>query len=320
MNRTNVMNEEWDYLLILDACRFDYFERMYHKYLTGCLEYRTSVGSSTGEWVHKTFTENYPDVIYISANPYVNSFSPVEGFSAKGRFRKIFDLWHDNWNEEKQTVLPQVITERAIEIIKAHLDKRAIIHYMQPHEPYLTVDMKESAYDKAQSIRGKVLKTTEHRKIHTLANKMVAIFHGVFYRLGIRDNLTFWRLLQFLGIPPINHMDAVRRKWGKEGLRNAYRENLEMALAAVAELVKHLSGKVVVTSDHGEMLGEGGFYGHPSRSAIEIQLKVPWFIIDKGKRHMEISARTPQPDDTEKPDKETQKEIQEKLRALGYFD
>lgn len=44
-----VMREEWDYLIILDACRYDYFAAIWENYFDGELEKRVSLGSGTLE-------------------------------------------------------------------------------------------------------------------------------------------------------------------------------------------------------------------------------------------------------------------------------
>jgi len=60
-----VMEENWNYLIILDACRYDYFEKLHRNYFSGVLEKKISLGSGTSEWLRKNFTSYYPDTIYI---------------------------------------------------------------------------------------------------------------------------------------------------------------------------------------------------------------------------------------------------------------
>ena len=82
----HIMQEDWDYLIILDACRYDYFEKFYGQYLSGKLEKRLSLGSSTREWRDRNFTGKYDDTIYISANPFINSVKAVFGFLGADHF------------------------------------------------------------------------------------------------------------------------------------------------------------------------------------------------------------------------------------------
>jgi hypothetical protein len=322
------MQENWDYLIILDACRYDYFEQVWQNRPAGKLEPRISIGSSTKEWRNKSFTDYYDDVIYISANPYINSLRAVKGFLATHHFSKVYDLWLDDWDKHEGTVLPQTVTQRAVEIISSNSDKRAIVHYIQPHEPYLGSSARGPGYD--QPVAGGYLQGVKKgRSKSWLIRKIMQLVTGVFYWVGIRGNGLIWKIREVLGTPPACPMDAVRRKYGNEILRQAYRENLEIVLEHVAQLIDALSGKIVITSDHGEMLGEDGQYCHWSRSSEGILVEIPWLVIDKGERGPE--APTPAakkvPDELQEtkpvgkePDEQTKKQIQEKLKALGYFD
>jgi len=47
----NVMKEAWDCLIILGACRYDYFEKHYHQFFQGRLNEIFSVGTSTPDWL-----------------------------------------------------------------------------------------------------------------------------------------------------------------------------------------------------------------------------------------------------------------------------
>jgi hypothetical protein len=49
---------EWDILIILDACRYDYFERTVYKYLKGHLRKVIGPDSHTLPWAKKTFGDN----------------------------------------------------------------------------------------------------------------------------------------------------------------------------------------------------------------------------------------------------------------------
>jgi hypothetical protein len=323
-----IMQEDWDYLIILDACRYDYFEQVWQNRPAGKLEPRISIGSSTKEWRNKSFTDYYDDVIYISANPYINAVAPAKGFFARDHFFRVCDLWLDDWDKQYGTVLPQTVTKRAAEIMNSNRDKRAIIHYIQPHEPYLGTAVKVPGFaipKAGESLSG----INEKKPKFKILNKLIKTLTGVLYWLGIRGNRLPWTLRELLAMPPANPMDAVRRQYGDKVLRQAYRENVQIALKHASELADALFGRIVITSDHGEMLGEKKRYGHWSRSCEKILLEIPWLVIDKRTRGPE--ARTPaakkvpdEPHETKpldkEPDEQTKKQIQEKLKALGYFD
>ena len=130
-------------------------------------------------------------------------------------------------------------------------------------------------------------------------------------------------------MPAASPMDIVRRKLGKDGLREAYRENLHIVLEQVVALVKHLTGKIVITADHGEMLGEYYCYSHWSRSSLKHLIEIPWFVIDKRRKKTSVSGRYQS--DTgiqEEPvksgvdevsDKEIEEQVRTKLKSLGYL-
>jgi len=316
-----VMKEQWDYLIILDACRYDYFERCYSEYLTGTLQKKLSVGSSTKGWRNKSFIDYYEDTIYISANPYINSVVAVKGFNGPDHFYKIFDLWASHWDEAKGTVLPGILTKEAIRIVRNYPNKRAIIHYLQPHEPYLGIDFKKQNINKAGLFGEAWASMGKLNKQRPLSDKLLRIIGKVFYQISIRGHGLIWRMREKMGVAPAQPMDAVRRKFGDKGLRKAYEDNLKAVLPHVKELVEHLSGRIVITADHGEMLGEDGCYCHWSRATKRQLREIPWLIIDKGPKKVLVKDRAQQDQavESEMPDKDGKKQIQDRLRSLGYY-
>lgn len=103
-------------------------------------------------------------------------------------------------------------------------------------------------------------------------------------------------------------------------IRRAYERNLQVVLEHVAELVEHIEGRVVVTADHGELLGERlrpipvRCYGHfPSLYVPEL-VEVPWVDIPSDERRRTVS---------EPPTEEfsvDEAARTERLRALGYAE
>jgi hypothetical protein len=55
-----------------------------------------------------------------------------------------------------------------------------------------------------------------------------------------------------------------------------YRANLEYVLDSVAVLLENVDGEVLITADHGNLLGEFGLYGHPDHVPIKALKRVPW--------------------------------------------
>ena len=322
MCEVEVMKEQWNYLVVLDACRYDYFSRLYSNYLTGTIHKRLSVGTGTKIWRNRSFTDYYEDTIYVSANPYINSVVPVKGFNGADHFYKIFDLWADFWDEAKGTVLPEVVTKEAIKIVKEYPNKKAIIHYIQPHEPYLGIDSKKQNLNKTGLFSEAWARMGELNKKPLFSDRLMRIIDKVFYQIGIRGYGLLWRVREKLGITPAQPMDSVRREFGDEGLRKAYEDNLKTVLPHVKELVEHLSGRIIITADHGEMLGEDGCYCHWSRATNKQLREIPWLVIDKGPK-TEIPPQSKKMESgtefSEMSDAAIKQKLMERLKDLGYY-
>ena len=136
---TPVWERDWDVLLILDACRVDLMEEVADEYAfvggTENVGVHTSVGSRSLEWIRRTFAEEYADEIrrtaYVTANPY----SSKAEFGAEPA--ELDEAWKDAWDEEMRTVLAETLTDRAVETWRRGDADRMIVHYMQPHAPFV---------------------------------------------------------------------------------------------------------------------------------------------------------------------------------------
>jgi len=66
---------------------------------------------------------------------------------------------------------------------------------------------------------------------------------------------------------------------GLSGIYLGYFGDLKFCLKYCRELInKHPEKKFVITSDHGERLGEGKRFSHGGRRTKEIK-EVPWYVI-----------------------------------------
>lgn len=218
-----VLDEEWDYLIVLDACRYDYFEK--YNFIDGNLQKVNSVATYTLDWVIRNFGgRNCKDIVYVSANPYVSNTELIK-YIGYNPFYHIEPVWEYGWDDKLGTVPPEAVTKAAIKCKNKFPDKRMIVHYMQPHGPYLDAP----------------------------------------------DFPKFWEM-GILG---------VRRN--KEIITGLYISNLVRVLKEVEALIKHLEGKIVITSDHGEMFGEYFISDHASDLFFKELREVPWLIINKPK-------------------------------------
>lgn len=126
---THVMDEDWDTLILLDACRYDDFERQHD--LPGTLESRISRGADSPEFINENFAgRESHDTVYVTANPHVQMIG-------ENVFHAIFDSPLSNWDSKTKCVRPEEVTKAAMRAHEEYSDKRIIVHYMQPHDPPL---------------------------------------------------------------------------------------------------------------------------------------------------------------------------------------
>lgn len=126
------MEENWDHLIVLDACRFDYFSEINN--INGRLEKKESRGSSTTGWIRRNFTDEYPDTVYVSGNAHISK-TFLKEFLGFNPFYKIIEVWDKGWDEELNAVPPAEINKHALIARDLYPDKKLIIHYQQPHFP-----------------------------------------------------------------------------------------------------------------------------------------------------------------------------------------
>lgn len=243
-----MINEgDWDCLIVLDACRYDFFEEIYGKYLDGDLKKTVSPGSCTTEWLERTFQdEGFKDVSYISANPFVNSKSAVGADGLSEKFEEIIDVWDFGWDDELNTVPPKKVLDVGKEI-----EGRKILHFIQPHAPYI-------GRDSGISISSTFPLKSYPNLVH------------ISTKIGRHLNRTIWKYLLWL------NAEISILKNGMLSVLKGYKNNLRVALEETSKHTDQLGEKVIVTSDHGEAFGENGVFEHPPGQNIPVLRNVPW--------------------------------------------
>lgn len=128
------MDAQWDNLLLLDACRYDMFKEV--STLPGKLECRVSRGSSTMEFMVGNFQgKSLHDTVYVTANPQFYRHREWMNTS----FHAVINIWkQDGWDKVHNTVLPETVVERAIRASDRYPNKRLLIHFIQPHYPFIS--------------------------------------------------------------------------------------------------------------------------------------------------------------------------------------
>jgi len=132
----DVFDRDWDNLIILDACRYDLFSET--TALDGTLTAVESRGSNTVEFLRgNVASRDLTDTVYITGNPQL--YNHREALDPK--FHAIHDVWQDRgWDDEHRTVLPDVLTSEALDRVPDYPNKRLIVHFVQPHMPFIDSD------------------------------------------------------------------------------------------------------------------------------------------------------------------------------------
>lgn len=97
-----------------------------------------------------------------------------------------------------------------------------------------------------------------------------------------------------------------------EEARMIYLDNIRWVLDEIADLIENVSGNIVITADHAELLGEYGMWGHPRKCHIPKLRTVPWIQINAGDTKKTRKTENIDPIERNHLDRE------EMLSALGY--
>lgn len=125
----HIYDHNWDVLVILDACRYDMYREV-----VGAGESVLSVASTSTEWMDVTFDDTYTsettETAYISANPFSHRLD-------ESRFGLIDHVWQDHWDDDLGTIPANPVTDHGIAVARSGKFDRVILHYMQPHFPFI---------------------------------------------------------------------------------------------------------------------------------------------------------------------------------------
>jgi len=268
VNGESIFADEWDMLIVLDACRFDLFKEVAPNYdYIERIDNRSSVDTMTPVWMEKTFTENTRSVTqntyYLCANP------ASDEMLSDSWFETLDEIWRYEWDDQVGNVRAESVTKRAITVGREQQPNKLLVHYNQPHWPFIP-DMETSD---GQGIQ--LSQFGEHQE------------HRVWERLRRGDV-------------------------SKEKVWEGYRENLRYVLDSVGVLMENIDAdSVIITSDHGNALGEWGIYGHPAHMPVPAIRQVPW---------AETTATDSETmtDHLEYTGENMTANVKQKLRDLGY--
>lgn len=136
---TPVWERDWDVLLILDACRLDLMKEVAGEYsfIGGSenVDSLWSIASMSDDWIERTFDEAYREDVESTAYVSGNAFTGKVEFPVKPAIVK--EVWNHEWNEDVNTILARPLTNQAISLWRTEDCDRMIVHYMQPHVPFI---------------------------------------------------------------------------------------------------------------------------------------------------------------------------------------
>jgi len=236
----SVLRAERFLLIILDDARYDVFRIVYPRYLRGKLRKALVPPPHTYGWLPKAFS--------LPEFDYVRVFYASLGIATHDiRIRDFISRDREvevyavepGRLKEIRTVLPSEVNDV---VRRVGLRGRDIVWYVQPHFPWVC-----------------------DPELSLMLMREVLIHDFV---------------------PP----DTVRRALKRYGISRgrvlrAYYCSMEVALRGVKELLNYVRtarlkyDRIVVTSDHGEMLGEYGLYLHQEYDLPQLTV-VPWLEVE----------------------------------------
>lgn len=218
--------DDWDVLVVMDACRVD----LAREALDEPVGTAVSNASTSIDWIERHFANghrrHWQDTAYVTANPFADHDADhAKSAELAAKPLGAFEpVYEDAWTREPVgTTPPRAVTERALETWRTADVDRMVVHYMQPHQPFRARPEWESVYSNMED-----LATDINRGGPDIWRQV---------RNGVVDRADAWEA----------YADNLRWVWAEA--HNGLVAGLE-------------DERVLFTSDHGNMLGELGGWGH----------------------------------------------------------
>jgi hypothetical protein len=269
-----LVKKPWNVIIILDGCRADYFLRL----RPDAARVR-SMARFTHEWVwnfaHKLHPAlGRPPVLWFTAN--VVPDSEMASYGGVEGVQSV-PLWDTDWEFLGEERIASVHPARVAGAARRHVAGHGqptymIVHFLQPHAPYV----------------GRI---------------PMAFGTAGYHAQGMGK-------YQCQMLRPERAVQTGQVTW--QEIRQAYMANLELVLPYAMELASTLKGKVIITADHAELLGERGLFGHEFHYYSRFVQIVPWLEFDNGPfKPAELA-----PDQNVSHDRAV---MRDRLEALGYM-
>lgn len=275
----NIYADDWDLLIIVDACRADLMQEVAPQYdwLPDEIEVRQSRATATRPWMKRTFTDEnaagMAETDYVVGNPYSSALLDEKDFNT------LDEVHQYAWDADIGTVRPRPVTDRAIDTHRSGDGDRLLVHYLPPHFPsipdHLGYNMHLENWEDADADTG-------------------ADWDGI------------WPAAR-------NGEISSERIW------QAYRANLEHVLDDIELLLQNVDAEnAILASDHGNALGEWWTWGHPPDIYVPVNRRVPYIDLtasDEETRMPTLERGSRQESDGSETDTV---DVDEQLEALGY--
>lgn len=126
----DVAEQDWDTIIILDACRYDLFEEKRPESWPASLRVRSRSSHTTGFYKANFTGGPYLDTVLVTANP--------KAVKERGdKFHDVVKVYETDWDDDKGTVMPDAMARATIEAHEKYPDKRIVSHWIQPHYPFV---------------------------------------------------------------------------------------------------------------------------------------------------------------------------------------
>jgi len=193
-------------------------------------------------------------------------------------FHDTLHIWKDGWDDDLQTVPPSAMNNALLDAADEYPNKRLLAHYVQPHVPFIG--------DFGRETFPITISDTDGAEWNAARNFWPSI------RRGERDHTC-------------------------DDLLEAYQENLQLAIESVVPTLKSVEGKAIITSDHGQLLGERIWpipikeYAHPAGLYVPELVETPLHILPCDSRRTIKTG-------TVESENEVADGVEKRLNALGY--
>jgi hypothetical protein len=277
----NIFSEEWDLAIVLDACRVDAMKQVEDEYdFIGHVDGIWSVGSASHEWTTQTFHRKYIDefrrTAFLSSNPFSHR-TLIDGKTPP--YDSVFPFGSFAWQPIRREDLAYY------EHVSSDGTK-----FDDTVPPWKVTDRLIAVGREEKYSRVLAHYFQPHRPFLTRTEEPMVendLRYDYPYDMYERGELTY------------------------DELWDAYLDNLRAVLDCVGVLLENFDAeRVIMTADHGQLIGELGITGHPGGVPLPQVKRVPWVELSAS----DEGTYTPRAEYSEDTDG-----IEDRLRNLGYI-